>query len=32
MTLADGVCYKLLCINKIIVDEMSSYVCTVYIM
>lgn len=32
VTLADGACYKLLFINKIIVDEMSPYVCIVYVM
>jgi len=30
--LADGICYKLLFINKIVIDEMSPYVCIVYIM
>lgn len=32
VTLADGVRYKLLFINKIVIDEMSPYVCIVYIM
>lgn len=32
VSLADGVCYKLLFINKIVVGEMSLYVCIIYIM
>lgn len=32
VTLADGVCFKMLFINKIVIDEMSPYVCVVYIM
>lgn len=32
VTWADGVCCKLLFINKIVTDKMPPYVCVVYIM